>query len=265
MDRRVRGSVPTARASPVPWAALLRDWDRQQEAYLPFRERRFELMFDVVEAAIGRRFRALDLGAGPGSLSTRLLRRFPAARAVAVDFDPVVLRLGRETAGTIGGRLAWVDARLGRPGWTDALPPGRFDVAISTTALHWLGRRPLGRLYRDLARRLRSGGLFLNGDRLPWPDDRPWLRELVGEVGRVRVPARRRSAARRGWDRWWAEARRVPSLRDAFEEQRRRGSEHPHDIDLSVADHERALRAAGFRDVATVWQFLDNRLLIARR
>ncbi len=117
---------------------------------------------------MGRRFTALDLGSGPGSLSARLLRRFPRGRSVAVDYDPVSLRVGQGALGSSGGRLQWVDARLGHPGWTERLPRRRYDAALSTTALHWLTAPALGRLYRDLHGLLRPGGVLLNGDHLPW-------------------------------------------------------------------------------------------------
>lgn len=255
-----------ARARTAPdWPGLLKRWDSQQEGYHPDREPRFSAMFDIAEATLGRRFRAIDLGAGPGSLSARLLRRFPRARCVAVDYDPVVLRVGREAVGTVGGRLAWVDARLGSPGWTERLPPGRFDVAFSTTALHWLRAPALGRLYADLHRLLRPGGLFLNGDRMAWGSDHPWLARLAREVRDVRFPAPTRAAQRLGWERWWREAERLPALREEFREQARRGSAHPKGPSLPIDAHERALARARFREIAVVWQDLDDRVLVARR
>jgi trans-aconitate methyltransferase len=60
------------------------------------REQRFEAMLDALRVGVGTPFRFLDLGTGTGSLTERILRRFPSARGVAVDFDPVLLReIGR--------------------------------------------------------------------------------------------------------------------------------------------------------------------------
>src|SRR2546422_10781828 len=93
-------------------------WDLQQESYNPSRERRFNAMFDVLGANLPRRFTAIDLGCGLGSLTARLLRRFPAARVVAVDFDPVILRVGQRALRDLSRRIAWVDADLGARRWT---------------------------------------------------------------------------------------------------------------------------------------------------
>jgi len=222
-------------------------------------------MLDVLQARMGRRVRALDLGCGPGSLSLRILRRFPTARVTAVDYDPVVRQIGEGALGTFGGRLDWVDAKLGRSGWTDALPRSRYDAAVSTTALHWLTPTALARLYRDLARLLRPGGVFLNGDYLPWGSRHPVLDDLASRVLKVRSPHRGGRNEWGAWSRWWREARRVPALRAAFEEHDRRSASHPHRRDLTLDLHVRLLRVAGFRWTAVVWQDFENRVLLAVR
>ena len=222
-------------------------------------------MFDVGEALVGRRFRALDLGCGPGSLSARLLHRFPAARVVAVDYDPVSLRVGQGALGSAGGRLRWVDAKLGAPGWTRALPPGRFDAAFSTTALHWLQPRDLAVLYKDLGRRIRPGGAFLNGDRIWSGSSDRFYSRLAEKVRSIRFPGRRRASEWTAWNRWWREAERVPELAPLFVERARRNAEHPKDGDTPLEGHVRYLRRAGFREVHVVWADLENRVLLARR
>src|SRR5487761_824148 len=104
--------------------ALRRAWDRQQEYHIPDREERARVMREVLALALPARDRVLDLGCGTGSLSERILRRFPAARAYAVDFDPVLLRVGREGLGDDGGRLSWIEADLRKGGWPRDLPRG---------------------------------------------------------------------------------------------------------------------------------------------
>jgi SAM-dependent methyltransferase len=258
--------MPT-RGRAANWSRWLDAWDRQQESFNPIREARFTAMMDVLEAELGRRFTVLDLGSGPGSFSARILRRFPAARSVAVDYDPVVRRIGQGALGTFGGRLTWVDAKLGAPGWTSVLPRKRFDAAVSTTALHWLQPEQLTRLYRDLGKLLPRGGLFLNGDHLAW--DRS-DRDLAG-LGRsvVRLYLRQQRIHRRNewadWRAWWVAARKFPALREEFVEHDRRNAGHPKERDIPLSGHVRRLRAAGFRTTAVVWQAFENRVLFAVR
>src|ERR1700727_3669740 len=107
--------------SEVDWVVWLRRWDAQQEGYVPEREARFSVMFDVLDELLPESFVALDLACGPGSISQRLLDRFPAATAIAVDIDPVMLAIGRGALGTVDGRLRWGEADLEAPGWLEAL------------------------------------------------------------------------------------------------------------------------------------------------
>ena len=257
-------SGPPRGSPPALWAALFSGWEAQQVASSPHRDRRLDAIVDVVEAALPRRARVLDLGAGPGPLAARILDRCPGFRVVAVDVDPVVLRIGREHLGDRGGRLTWVRADLARPGWASALPRGRFDAAVSSTALHWLRRRELPALYGGLATALRPGGLFLDGDHLPWQDAR------LDALAR-RIAVRRRRRAGRGawgvaWERWWQRAARRPELRAEFEERRRRfASSHPVEERVPLEAHLRALRRAGFASADIVWQEFGDRVLLAVR
>jgi len=256
--------VPGAPTSAY-WKKWLARWDAQQEAFIPTRERRFHLMLDAVEAAVGRSPRVLDLGSGPGPLSLRVLRRFPRARCVAVDYDPVVMRIGQGALGTYRGRLTWVDAKLGAPGWTDRLPPGRYDAAVSTTALHWLQPRGLSQLYRDLARVLRSGGVFVNGDYLPYGPEHPADERLARRVYRVHQHGVTQAGRWAPWRRWWSDAAKVPALAESFAEHRRRGAEHPKHDTMSMDRQVAALHRAGFRSVTTIYQVLEDRVMVAQR
>ncbi|HKN07125.1 MAG TPA: class I SAM-dependent methyltransferase [Thermoplasmata archaeon] len=255
------------RSSRTPnWRVWLRSWDAQQQSYMPNRERRFAAMLDVVGAAVPKHFTALDLGCGPGSLSVRLLRRFPSARVIAVDYDPVTLRIGRGALGSFGGRLTWVDAKLGTSHWTDHLPRRRIDAAVSTTALHWLSEASLRSLYRDLGRLLPRGGIFLDGDHIPWGPRSRGLNRLAQTVRRQRSRGAPRNQECSAWLEWWQRAEKLPALRPYFDERKRRSAEHPKHVESPPLEfHVRALRRAGFREVDVIWQSLTNRVLFARR
>ena len=152
--------------SEVDWVVWLRRWDAQQEGYVPEREARFSVMFDVLDELLPESFVPLDLACGPGSISQRLLHRFPAATVIAVDIDPVLLAIERGALGTVDGRLRWVQADLESPDWRAALGEARVDAVLSSTALHWLWPEPLARLYHDLGLMLRPCSVLLNADHM---------------------------------------------------------------------------------------------------
>lgn len=262
---KVRDRAEMVETAEPAWVDWLERWDRMQEGFSPERERRFQAMFDLLAAQLPSRFTALDLGCGPGSTSDRLLERFPRARSVAVDFDPVVLRVGRGALGDREGRLTWVEADLRDPGWTKRVPRLRYDAAVSTTALHWLDPPGLKRLYRGLHRLLRPGGVFLNGDVMPYGSRSPTLSELARKVRVVRFGKGPRRAQGDAWTRWWNDLRREGALRPEFDERDRRFPRTHHDERPPTVDaHRAALRSAGFRMSAVVWQDLENRVLLGR-
>jgi methylase of polypeptide subunit release factors len=74
-----------------------RSWDRLEGDLVPDRELRIRALVDVVEAITGRTPTVLDLACGTGTITCRLLDRFPAACSIAVDVDPVLLTIASAT------------------------------------------------------------------------------------------------------------------------------------------------------------------------
>ena len=253
--------------SGIDWAEWLRRWDRQQEGYVTQREARFSVMLEALAQLLPDAFVALDLGSGPGPISRRLLARFPAAQAIAVDVDPVMLAIGRGAIGTVDGRLRWIEADLESPDWLQELGEVRVDAVLSSTALHWLWPEPLTRLYGELGRLLRPGGVLLNADHLAFAESSPTLARLSDRV--LAEQWSDASFAERGIEtaeQWWGavadEAAFAPLLRERaarFAGKRRQHS--PPGLDFHVA----ALHDAGFEEVGTIWQLLSDRVLLAVR
>jgi SAM-dependent methyltransferase len=253
--------------SDVDWSDWLKRWDAQQEGYVPWREARFAAMFDALAELLPPSFVALDLGCGPGSISQRLLARFPDAHAIAVDMDPVMLAIGRGVMGTVVGRLRWVEADLASPDWLDVLGEARVDAVLSATALHWLEPEPLKRLYRELGRVVRPGGLFLNCDTMAFGSTLRSLDRLSGHVLDERwSDAAFAAAGIETAEQWWDALAAEPAFRQLRTEQARAFSnkERPEST-LGFDGHIAALQDAGFGEVGTIWQVFSSRVLLAVR
>jgi SAM-dependent methyltransferase len=244
-------------------------WDAQQQLYMPDREERFTALIDAVEAGSGRDDPlVLDLGCGPGSLAVRLLDQIPGASVVAIDADPLLLALGRAGYGGRAG-LRFADQDLRAPGWVGALALDRpVDAAVSTTALHWLRAGALRGMYAQLATVLRPGGLLLDGDHLKEDETAAPALARLGEALTERA-AQRLAAGQQedleDWQAWWQAVTADPELAaPTAERQRRRLSEDHHGAEsVLLGEHVTALRAAGFTEIGTLWQYGDNRILCA--
>lgn len=250
--------------SPDVARRMLDRWDAQQEAYVAHRELRFRAMTDVLRLHLSEDFTVLDLACGPGSLADRLLTSFPRARAVAVDYDPVLLRLARDVLAGHGERATVLEADLTHPEWHRALGHRRFDAVVTSTALHWLSPPDLVRLYSDLAGLLPPGAVLLNADHLRYGPGTPALRALAA----AHDTRTRKAAFATGadtWEAWWAEAERIPGLAALVRERELRFADRPPQADAPLALHLAALATAGFAETGTVWQYLDDYVVFARR
>jgi SAM-dependent methyltransferase len=236
------------------WAeAWQESWDRQQEGYMPDREDRLAALLDVVEAVAGPRPLVLDLACGTGTISRRLLERFPGARSIAVDVDPALLTIARATLGD-DERVRFVRADLADPAWVGELPETPVDAVLTATALHWLPEPLLLRVYRDLAGIVRPGGAVANADQMG-AADLPRLGAALAAV-EARRRERLRADGRPDWDAWWDIAATDPLIADAVAERRAHfgGANHPAEFDPPSSWHAQALRDAGFDEAGVVWR-----------
>jgi trans-aconitate methyltransferase len=250
----------------VDWQGWLHRWETQQAGYLPEREDRFRTMLEVLEVLLPANFLAVDLAAGPGPLSQRLLAHFPDARCVAVDLDPVLLAIGRGALGSAGGRLRWVEADLREPEWPARIGETAVDAVVSTTALHWLRAENLVQVYRQLGELVRPGGVVLNGDHQQFSVHLPTFRRVAETLTERRSQAAMQASGAESWRAWWDAIRREPALADLVAERERRfGGEREGPSEPIFDLHVAALRDAGFREVGTIWQTLHNRILMAVR
>ncbi|MFD3486605.1 class I SAM-dependent methyltransferase [Streptomyces sp. NPDC058665] len=244
--------------------ALLERWDAQQTAYVAHRELRFRSMLDVLRLHLTEPFHVLDLACGPGSLADRVLTAFPRARVTAVDYDPVLLRLADAVLAEHGGRATVVDSDLVRADWIEPLAGERIDAVVSSTALHWLSPSQLLRVYTALGDLLPPGAIFLNADHLRYEPGNETLGAL-SEQHDAEVQRESFAAGADTWDAWYELATAQPGTAPFAAERERRFADRPPQPKSPLHFHLSALSTAGFTEVGTVWQYLDDYVVFARR
>ncbi|ONI74042.1 methyltransferase type 12 [Kribbella sp. ALI-6-A] len=254
---------------------LVQRWDDQQAAYINHREQRFAIIGDVLARLCagsddftddGTGLTVLDLACGPGSLGGRILERFPGARVIGLDYDPVLLTLaGTWLTGRYGDRFTAVDADLAGAAWIQQLPAGPVHAAVSSTALHWLKPAELVAVYAALGELLPAEGVFMNADHLRYdPRSQPFLTEIAA-LDDVQTQALAHAGGAQTWDEWWADAVEIPELGQRLPERERRFADRPPTPHASLGLHLEALRAAGFSETGTIWRHYDDVVVFARR
>ena len=164
--------------------------------------------------------RVLDLGTGDGRLLALLQVDRPRMRGVGLDFSELMLEAaGRRFAGD--ERIELVKHDLAQ-----SLPPlGRFDVVVSSMAIHHLEHERKRSLYGEAFDLLEPGGVFANFEHV---------------------------------------ASATPRLHLAFFAAIDEPLEHedPSDRLLDVETQLRWLREHGFDDVDCYWKWLEMALLV---
>jgi len=168
-------------------------------------------------AGVGR---ALDLGTGDGRLLARVRDRCPFEAGVAVDFSPTMLAAARARFDR-DPSVAVVEHNL-----SDPLPAalGRFDLVVSSFAIHHLSHERKRALYAEVFALLTPGGWFCNLEHVASP---------------------------------------TATLHDAFYELIG-GPDDPANQLLGVATQLEWLREIGFVDVDCFWKWRELALLAGR-
>jgi SAM-dependent methyltransferase len=140
------------------------DYIERRENSIPHREEGEAALFEHLPSSVSR---ILDLGTGAGRLLSIAKQRWPAAKAVGVDFSPTMLqmvrtRFGEDTSVTI------VEHNLDNP-----LPSlGVFDVVLSSFAIHHVVHERKRSLYTEIFDLLTPGGVFCNLEHVASPTPR---------------------------------------------------------------------------------------------
>lgn len=241
-------------------AELLNHWDKQQAAYVAAREIRFAALIDAIELATPTPKTVVDLACGPGSLATRVLDRFESVHVIAVDYDPMLLELGRRTSADYGDRLTFIDADLTAANWVQqVIQQGghQADAMVSSTALHWLRPGQLVQVYEQSHDILRPGGVLLNADHLRFDQRNPCIARWSAQHD-SQTQQRSFDQGAMSWDAWWAELDSQPGMQPLRAERTRRYAGRDAMPPTAVDFHHAALSQAGFIETGTVWQLLDD-------
>jgi ubiquinone/menaquinone biosynthesis C-methylase UbiE len=144
-------------------AELTRSYLEGVRGAIPLAAEQLDLLLRVAAAAQPAPADILDLGCGDGVLASALLDRFPAVRAVLLDFSQPMLAQARLRLAAQTERVQYVEADYGDPSWVDRLGERRtFQIIVSGFSIHHQPDARKRALYAELYELLTPGGVFLN-------------------------------------------------------------------------------------------------------
>ena len=180
-------------------------------------------------AALGGRElgRVLELGAGTGTLTKKLLERFPSVEVTAVDLSAEMLALARPKLAFAGGRVILREADVS----SADLGTG-YDAVVSAIAFHHVPARKKAPVIAALHGALNEGGALVIGDTFKAAS--PRIAEGLRQINEQQL--------------------RQAGMTDEDIEQRKVRSRHSGGTSARVRDYERWFKQAGFASVDCVWK-----------
>jgi len=209
----------------------------------PERERQFDVIGDLVAAALGNEARPLilELCCGAGDLAVHLLGKFQAARYLALDGSPAMLAETTKQCAAFHDRLTTRQFDLGNDDWRQSRE--QPHAVVSSLAVHHLDGPGKQKLFRDLHGLLAPGGAFVLADIMRPTSPAGFA---VAAEAYERVVAER-SLKERG------DLSMLEKLRELKWNYFRYPDEDSIDQPSTVAEHLRWLEEAGFRGVDVYW------------
>ncbi len=132
---------------------------------LPLAQEQLDLILRIARRLVPNARAILDLGCGDGILGRRLLKQYPQARCVFLDFSQPMLDLAGKAISKAGqvDRSRLVRADLADTRWANAVKSSRpFDLVVSGLCIHHRPDKQKQRIYRQVFGLLNPSGLFLN-------------------------------------------------------------------------------------------------------
>ena len=234
----------------IDWRDWIGRWDKMQQRYLPCRAERFELIVEMIAATQPSVTRVLDIGCGTGSLMLPVVQKFREVEVFGIDFDPTLLALAEKRLSEYGDRAHLVQVDLRDDSWL-SLISNPIDAAISATALHWLNTEQLERFYGQLARILRSGGIFLNADHVRSDCER--IQE-ARQKHRDRMLEQERDGSAEDWEDFWEAYGRALKIDIESLHRNVTGPWEGSEEGLALDWHFEKLKASGFEAVDCFWR-----------
>lgn len=186
----------------------------------------FSISVDLIAFKRNASLKVLDLGAGTGIFSKFILKKYPNAQFTLWDISPKMLQIAKNRFRKHRNQFEFVV-----DDYKNIVGSMNFDLVVSSLSIHHLGDSQKRRLFKNIYRTLKKGGVFINAD------------QVKGETGYI---------AKLYWDNWLAKVRQNKASQEEIKKsiQRRKA----YDKDSSLLNQIKWLKDAGFKDVDCVYK-----------
>ena len=138
-------------------------YDADMDIMHPLRWKMVEIALEILPFERMQALEVLDLGVGTGVFARRFMETHLRSSVVAIDGASAMLEMAKVRLGALDDRVEWVQSDF-REIPADVLKPNRFDIAISSYALHHLNADEKLAVLKLVVNALKPNGWLLNAD-----------------------------------------------------------------------------------------------------
>jgi tRNA (cmo5U34)-methyltransferase len=187
--------------------------------------------------------RVMDLGAGSGILLKKLCDEFNAS-CVWQDFSEDFMEVAKDKLKNYD--VGFIFSDLNNKDWNKDID-GKFDVIVSSNAIHHLKDSRKRELYSEIFNMLDTGGLFLNADEVKGESDLTYLMFLKYWDEHVKGMSEKGLLSLKMIDVWDQYVERNIVNFNVVQE-------NPKDIHCSMNTQLLWLKDMGYKDVECFWK-----------
>jgi len=129
---------------------------------IPFASVQIEIMMRLIQASKPPVEMFMDVGCWNGILAGEILKKYPRARGVLVDFSKPMLSEAKQNLHEYGSQLRFVTADFSSKKWVIAAEGAHFDAIVSGYAIHHQPNQRKKEIFNEIFRLLSPGSAFVN-------------------------------------------------------------------------------------------------------
>jgi tRNA (cmo5U34)-methyltransferase len=133
------------------------------------RREQFQLIARLLPFSPQDEFTFLDLGAGTGAAARAVLTEYPRASAILGEYSPQMIAEGQRHMAAFSARSRYVELDMLASDWPEGIP-AQLDAVVSALSIHHLPDARKRAIFREIYKRLKPGGWYVNFDPIRAPD-----------------------------------------------------------------------------------------------
>jgi len=223
-------------------------YERKQRLLVPRKSELLDTIVDLVPFDENAEFCIVDVGAGQGALSERILDRFQGAYVVLFDSSIEMLAVAERRLARYTPRFSTMVGDLNEEEWYRPLTRP-VSAVVSAIALQYLRTERRVRFFKGIYELLQVPGYFAHGG--AYDSEHEFIQEYCNEKRLEYTQAQlvemegREVSLERLQERWRVESEKAGVNR------------------LLIGEQTRLLEGAGFEHVEVVWRYLSMAVVVA--